>query len=382
MRIRFCLDSGAYSLFTTKCVGYDGEGRMIRGSSAMSEKTRKYDFYDTKEFYDYVQGYMDYVKFFGKAFEFHVTVDVIFNHERTDKVLKIFDKAGLTPLPVLHYNTPHEYLVKWADRYPYIGIGGVPRNTTLVQYINHGNEVFKYFGNTKAIKTHGFALTAFQLLSSMPWYSVDSTSPSVHGRFGNVMLPKLTRHRNRLVTDYSGMNQILVVSERRRDHKDHFHKAGPVFSSAVHEYLESLGTSVEEVTNEHLARDVCNYVWVDRHLTTVKERTGRAPQFYKSGKYSSAPTRVPELIRRMADNGVKELNYMGTYFRLDGMRVINKLLDDPVFLTIRQYKKAIRHGRKSLYQSLKPQFSLSPSAGVHASPDVLLLRGKPRLRVR
>lgn len=379
MRIRFCLDSGAYSLYTTKAVGYDHRGKMIRGSSSI--QNRKTNFYDTKEFYDYVQGYMDYVKFFGKAFEFHVTVDVIMEAEMTDRILRIFDEAGLVPMPVLHYNAGDEYLKKWANKYPYLGIGGVPRNTTLSKYIEHGNKVFGYLGNTKDVKTHGFAVTAFQLLTIWPWYSVDSTSPSVHGRFGNLMLPAFHRHNRKLVLDYGNINKIMIVSERRRNHKDHIYNLGSEHLKSATEYLESLGMSVEEVTTEHLARDVCNYVWIDRFLTEFKRRHGRAPRFYKSGKYSSAPTRVPELIRRMADNGVEELNYMGTYFRLDGMRVINKLLDDPVFLTIRQYKKAIKHGRKSLYQSFKPHFSLSPSAGVPASPDVLLFRGKPSLRV-
>jgi hypothetical protein len=381
MKVRFALDSGAYSLFTNIAVGYHDDGSFIRGEHA--RQVIDYSHFDTPLFEKYVYEYMDYVKFFGKSFDFHVTVDVIGDAERTERVLRWFDKAGLVPMPVYHYGVNFEWLKKWADRYPYIGIGGVPIDTTLHKYIDHGNRIFGYFGRTRAVKTHGFALTAFQLLTIWPWTSVDSTSPSMHGRFGNLMMPQIDKHNGILRYDYSRINNILTVSTRRSSHRGHIAHRNSELRMLAEEYLETIGSSMAEVSESHLARDVCNYIWIDRFLKAYEQRYDRpAPVFWKSGKYSSAPTKVPQLITRMADNGVDALNYMGTFFRLDGMRVVNKLLDHPVFLTNRQLKRAIRDGRSPVHQSFAPRFRLVKQYGHGADNEPLLLpaRERPRLR--
>lgn len=381
MRVRFCMDSGAYSLYTTRAVGYGDNGKHIKG--VKSRLVRDYSYYDSPEFEEYVHEYIQYVKFFGKAFDFFVMVDVIFDPERTVRTLKWFDDAGVVPMPVYHFGVDFSYFKKYVDKYPYVGLGGVPMDTTLVNYIQHGNRIFNYLGKTRDVKTHGFALTAFQLLTLWPWTSVDSTSPSVHGRFGNIMLPAMSRNKGKLVLDYSGINNILTVSTVRGTHKDHVGLKGAALRGWTEEYLESLGTSLVEVCNSHLARDVVNYVWIDRFLKTYQDTWGHAaPRFWKSGKYSSAPTKVPWLITRMADNGVDELNYMGTFYRLDGMRVVNKLLPKPVFMTNRQLKKALANGRAPLYQSVAPRFRLVEQRGLSANYDPLLLPGGSRPRLR
>lgn len=381
MRIRFALDSGAFSIFTTKCIGYNEQGTLIKG------RTRKhhinYDYYKTKEFERYLNEYIDYALFYGKAFDWFVTLDAIYNSPETDRILSMFDERGVIPMPVHHYGQDFKYLKKWADKYPYIGIGAGTPDSTLHRWLEHGDQVFKYLGNTKDVKVHGFALNAFQQVTAFPWTSMDNTSPSIHGRFGNLMTPRIYRHRGKAHYDFGHINSLVSVTAYRPFLRNHFGQHGKEAKALISEYLESLGTSLHECMHSHSARDMANYVFMDRFLKQYEQSVGRpAPIFWKSGKYSAAPTKVPRLIRRMHENGVKELNYLGTYFRLDGMRVINKLLPKPIFLTQLQMRKALRDGREPIYQGMQPRFWLSSKVGLSAEEESLLFPRRLGLRLQ
>jgi len=378
MRIRFALDSGAYSIYTTRVVGYDEGGTLIKG--AAKKHHHDYGYYRSKEFRDYLDDYVEYTKWFGKALDWFVTLDAIYNSPETDRILDIFAEHKVVPMPVHHYGQDMMYLKKWAKKYPYIGIGAGTPDSTLHRWLQHGHKVFEYLGDTKDVKTHGFALNAFQLVTAFPWTSMDNTSPSIHGRFGNLMLPRMYTERGIARYDYSRINSLVVVSAMRERLRNHYVQHGKENKKLINDYLLSLGSSLDEVRHSHAARDMVNYVWVDRFLRQYENSVGHAaPRFWKSGKYSSAPTLVPYLIKRMADNGVKELNYLGTYFRLDGMRVINKLLDEPLFLTQRQMRRALRNGREPIYQSLQPRFWLTSEIRLPPDNEPLLLSDRPKL---
>jgi len=174
------LDSGAHSLYTKKVINkYHKEG---------------YSFYDTDEFWKYVDDYADFVKKHIKYLDIYANVDVIFNPELSWKVLKYLEKKGLKPLPVVHYGSDLKWLKKHIDEgYDYIGIGGIGQEVDVNTYYIWADRVFDKICDTEKrlpiVKTHGFAVTSVKLLFAYPWYSVDSTSWVLTGRFGSVYVP-------------------------------------------------------------------------------------------------------------------------------------------------------------------------------------------------
>lgn len=166
------LDSGAFSL------------------RRKAEKEGKESFYGTDMFNDYLQKYLDFLKFNSNKFSIYVTLDIIFDWEKTYEVYKKFKENGLNPLPVLHVGTRPEVLDKYiALGGDYIGLGGVGRVGVLDKYHRWADSVFAYImKNYKGIKVHGFAMTAPSLASQYPFYSVDSVSALLFSAYGTIVI--------------------------------------------------------------------------------------------------------------------------------------------------------------------------------------------------
>jgi hypothetical protein len=177
------MDSGAHSLYNAKARG--------------ARPSQKYAFFDTDEFWAYVDEYAEFIKKNQKYIDHYVNVDVIHNPElswRNQKYLE--DEHGLKPVPVVHHETPMSWLMKYLDAgYDYIGLGGVAQHSTRQSYIAWADQVYEILCDnptrTPMVKTHGFAMTAYQTLTRYPWFSVDSASWAKAGGFGMVMFPRL-----------------------------------------------------------------------------------------------------------------------------------------------------------------------------------------------
>lgn len=114
-----------------------------------------------------------------------------------------FDKV----IPVFHQGDP----IKWLDKYlaagvKYIGIS--PANdrrtagkghtsslriwdaaTTKLQWVRSLRPYLFDGSGRPTVKTHGFAVTSYDLMKCMEWYSVDSASWKLAGAWGNVYVP-------------------------------------------------------------------------------------------------------------------------------------------------------------------------------------------------
>jgi hypothetical protein len=175
------LDSGAHSLFT---------------KYAMHKKSDTFSYYDSKEFYIYVDEYAQFIIKNKEAFPVYVNVDVIFNPEKTMEVQKYLEeKWNLRPLPVFHFGEDYKYIEQYMEKgYEYIGIGGLGQKVHKSQYYDWADELFKkHICDKKGypkVKTHGFAMTNFELLFRYPWYSVDSSSYIKNAVFGILFVPQ------------------------------------------------------------------------------------------------------------------------------------------------------------------------------------------------
>jgi hypothetical protein len=190
----FFLDSGAHSLYTkfvmksetfdsSKGVGFSGN----------------YVWYESEEFWQYVDDYAAFVKANRKGIDYYANVDVIFNPQKTwDVQCYLEDQHKLKPVPVIHYGTDIKWIERYLDRgHFYLGLGGLGQEVTSSAYRQWGDEVYRFLCPGKErlpiAKTHGFAMTAFPLLMRYPWYSVDSASWIKAGGFGNIYVPHMRR---------------------------------------------------------------------------------------------------------------------------------------------------------------------------------------------
>jgi len=159
---------------------------------------RDYSAYDTPEFWDYVERYAAFVKEHKKAIDVYVTIDVIFNPEMTWKVQKYLEEEHkLKPLPVIHWGTSLEWVKRYVKAgYEMIGLGGLGQEATKDLYYDWADRVYDYLCPAKSnrkpiVKTHGFAMTAYDLLIRYPWWSVDSASWCKAGGYGMIYVPRV-----------------------------------------------------------------------------------------------------------------------------------------------------------------------------------------------
>lgn len=91
-------------------------------------------------------------------------------------------RAGITPIHIFHQGERYEWLEAMSRRLRYIGIS--PSNDASTK--SKKLWMRKVYSIIRARNmTHGFAVTAKDLMESFPWYSVDSTSwlaPMIYGK--------------------------------------------------------------------------------------------------------------------------------------------------------------------------------------------------------
>ncbi len=225
----FFLDSGAFSLYA------------IHGKTSAR---RKYDYayFKSPEFWEYVDRYAAFVRARPVSIDYYANVDVIYNPQMSWEVLKYLEKEhGLHPVPVIHSKTD----LKWVDKhleagYPYIGFGGNVGATSEIWLDQVFERVCPGPSRMPLVKTHGFAMTSFRVMSRYPWFSVDSASWVKAGAFGRIYVP---HKRNGKFTFEVPPYCICVSSESQsiRPRNEHIMSAPPKIYKLVEEWVTSIG---------------------------------------------------------------------------------------------------------------------------------------------
>lgn len=154
-----------------------------------------YSYYDSKEFWDYLESYACFVKKYRVAIDLFANVDVIGNPELTYRNQKYLEeKHGLLPVPVVHYKTDLLWLRRYMkEGYSLIGVGGLVGRDSPESKLLWLDRVFDLVCTTPnrcpEVKLHGFGVTSYDLLIRYPWSSVDSSSWTKIGAFGGVLVP-------------------------------------------------------------------------------------------------------------------------------------------------------------------------------------------------
>lgn len=223
------IDSGAHSLLNLHIMG--------------KSQREKYQYFESEEFWKYVDSYAEFLKKNLDAIDYYVNVDVIYNPKMSWRVLKYLEKKhGLSPVPVIHFGTDVSVLERHLNAgYDFIGLGGVALEGTRTTYIHWADQMFDRIcstpDRTPCVKVHGFAMTAYDSLIRYPWWSVDSASWVKAGGFGFVYVPKCLNGEFVFVPeDFNDWNQI------RR------YKPDQVACSAHSPSVRKVGKSFQTVT--------------------------------------------------------------------------------------------------------------------------------------
>lgn len=196
------IDSGAHSLYK---------------KYTKQKHENSFGFYETDEFWNYVDKYAEFIKQHINEITLYVSVDIIFQPELSWKVQKYLeDVHKLHPLPVFHSYEDFKWLYKYIDNYDYIGIGGIGQTVGKNTWIKSmGDPIFNIICDTPnrlpKVKVHGFAIGAPELILRYPFASVDSASWVIYGKYGGCIIPKI---KGKDTYDYTKPPWLIKTSWR------------------------------------------------------------------------------------------------------------------------------------------------------------------------
>lgn len=203
-----------------------------------------------------MKGYVDFINKNKDVIEVASVLDGIGDPKLTLENQKKLEDLGADVLPCFHYGEPVEYLEYYLEHYDHITLGGmVPESTPdLRKWLDTiwGDYLTDENGYPK-IKVHGFGLTVLDLMFRYPWYSVDSTSWVMTGRFGSIYW-RLDNGREIKMT-------ISDQSPRVRDINQHYDTLAPLEQDRAREVIESKGFTPEELRSEYWKRDIWNIMY-------------------------------------------------------------------------------------------------------------------------
>jgi hypothetical protein len=155
---------------------------------------------------------------------------------------------------VFHQGESFDWLLTIINEVPYIGLSPANDRTTQekMTWLDQCMQYVLDKDGLPKVKFHGFGVTSFDLMFRYPWYSVDSTSWVMTGRFGSIFVPKYRQGK------YSYLESPLkiCVSNQSPDIKDagqHFSNLAPMEQAVILDYLKSkkikLGRSTYKVVD-------------------------------------------------------------------------------------------------------------------------------------
>lgn len=141
----------------------------------------------------------------------YASLDVLFDAEGTRRNHLALCALGLDPVPVFHLGSPLAAFQRYIAETPYVAVGGMAsgrltmRDPKLWGYLDllHG------LAGAAGVKLHGFGLSAWPVIRRFPWYSVDSSTPCVGFRYGQIMV----------FDPYSDRWRVWRIRDRRAWHR-------------------------------------------------------------------------------------------------------------------------------------------------------------------
>lgn len=257
------LDSGSFSLWS-KAKSY-----------AKTHSCSPWLYYDTKDFWRYIDNYAEFVKKYRVAIDYYSNVDAIPNPELTWRNQQYLESLSLNPVPVFHYPCDLKWLKHYMDEgYDYIALGGMVGSVRQEACKHWLDNVFRFVCDQPSrlpkVKLHGFGITNFNHLTRYPWYSVDSTAWTKLGAFGGILIP----HKRKGVYEFLREPYSVKVS---CDSPTRTRRGSHVFTMAnlevdkVQEWLDFINIPMGDMDEDGNPTDlgVVNLHWCRRAANLV-----------------------------------------------------------------------------------------------------------------
>ena len=227
---------------------------LLLDSGAYSAKTQNKRL-DVDDYIDYIKAHLDVF-----PNQSYFNLDVIGNGPRSYENYLYIKMKGLKPIPVWHAETDPKFLDLYIKDSEYIAIGAIS-SMSNERTIRSLDKIWREHRGLLVSKVHGFGLTSLLIMTRYPWYSVDSTSWVQFGRYGVILIPHTRGKRNWVYNENPHIVTVSSKSPRRGDRGKHLETFPPVAQNKFIEYIESRGFTLDEVANNHLARDKINMLY-------------------------------------------------------------------------------------------------------------------------
>lgn len=278
------LDSGAFTLWTTAFKYYK------------ENKCGRWDYYDTEEFWTYIDNYAAFLKKYKIAIDLYANIDAIENPEITYRNQKYLEtEHGLSPVPVVHFGTSIDWLQKYMDEgYEIIGLGGLVGSTMKKACRDWIDSCFDLVCDTPdrlpKVKLHGFGVTSYRFLIRYPWWSVDSAAWDKIASFGGICVPH-KRKGKFIFSEAPYIMKVSMESPDRKKKKAHILNKPLAERKIIQEWLDEINIPMgslddkgeikeQGVITYHVYRRIANLYFYDRMVKSLP----KYPWAFKSRK--------------------------------------------------------------------------------------------------
>lgn len=276
------IDSGAHSIYNIEVLKHTKrKGSTGRELAKPPVKWSQGDFsyYDLKPgspFRAYCDDYAKFIKVMEKKGTemFFANVDAISNPSLTWEIQQYFEKEhGVKPVPIIHYGCPMKWVDKYLD-YDLLGVGGLGQGVSRHEYFGWADIFFSHISprsndRMPLIKTHGFAMTSWELICRYPWWSVDSATWVKLSAYGWLYMPRWSDRHGWHFDKPPLMLNFSFRSPRKEERQKHYDNALPDVRATADRWLKHLGLvqgSVDKdgevivfgVSSHHRARSIAN----------------------------------------------------------------------------------------------------------------------------
>lgn len=256
------LDSGSFTLWT-RAEEY-----------AKEHNCGEWEFYETDEFWEYVDAYVAFVNEYAAGINHYANIDVLpfrgemkppegkTSHDLTWRNQQALEERGLTPVPVVHYKAPMTVLHRYLDAgYDFIGLGGLVGSTMQDSCKAWIDRCFDIICDTPdrmpKVKVHGFGVTSHRLMLAYPWYSVDSTSWTKIGAYGGILIPH--KRGGEFVFDKAPyLVSVSFDSPKMKNRGQHITNLNKAEKEIAEEWLEHIGVPLGEWHYDEEGNPVCD----------------------------------------------------------------------------------------------------------------------------
>jgi hypothetical protein len=248
----------------------------------------RWDYYDTDEFYAYMDQYAEFVKKHKAAIDLYANCDAIGNPEISWRNQRYLEREhGLDPVPVVHQGTDLSWLAKYIDRgrHEVIGLGWLTQGQGD-SFFRWLDSAFKFVCRAPSyhpvVKLHGFGVTGFTAMLRYPWWSVDSATWTKVGAFGGILIPhkrdgRFVYNEQPYVMQFSDEAPTLGLAGK------HYGNLRKTERKIVLDWLAEINVPLGEtdiktgepitlgVTNHHSERKIANLIYFERFREQLPE---------------------------------------------------------------------------------------------------------------